>query len=279
MFGDPANPAKALAPQIVKALKRRKNDPEYIVVAGEVVNSLFPSRWDKPTKAAAKTLNFQPELDDIYNNYSESADPQLAQEATNLYINLSEKQNDDMTLRAIQKILRDLKNNLDGANSAAAADNVSQLLPYVNHPVFINKFDELNILDYIVRMEKHEQAQLLAKTGKKAPEMIGDGLSSIGVPDIGSKNRKLLEPEKQLADNLAHLILSFPEPLRAKVRTHKEIPKLTDAFLLIQGGLPVFDILSDLLANEQNQQPLAENSGIKNAIYCLMKNNKDAFKP
>ena len=73
------------------------------------------------------------------------------------------------TSTRIEVGVRDLKNNLDGANSATAADNVAQLLPYVNHPVFINNFDELNILDYIVRMEKHEQAQLLAKTGKKAP--------------------------------------------------------------------------------------------------------------
>ena len=279
MFGDPKQSDKGLIPALLKALQREKGDPELVGGFGKIVNSLFPSVYALTAKNAAKALQFQPDLEAIYKNYAGAADGELAQEATNLFVNLSEKQDDDMIERLIRKILRNMKDHIDAAECGEVADDLRELMGYANHPVFAAKFDDLDVLDYIVRMEKLEQAQLKLKTGKKPSEVLDDALGSQGIPDLGSSQKKALEPENQLAVHLAGFILGLPEPLKEKVRAHKEIPKLTDAFLLLHGGPQVFEVLGELLQNPANQAPLAGNSAIPNAVYVLMKNNKDAFKP
>lgn len=59
----------------------------------KIVNNGFPD-YEEEIKKLAKKLDFQPTLDYLFNQYSKDENQDLAKEVTDLYMNLSENQND-----------------------------------------------------------------------------------------------------------------------------------------------------------------------------------------
>ena len=148
----------------------------------------------------------------------------------------------------------------------------------MNHPVFANKFDDFKILDYILPTLKLLHRNTKQALGLTSAELLDQCLSSVTVPDLTTRQRKLLPEEVPLSKELLDFILALPDEVRPKVRGHPEIVKLSDIMLTLHSRPKTFKLIQDYLVLPANKALLKDNGTIKNAAYVLMKNNKDAFE-
>lgn len=105
----------------MKTLQKNKKTPKIVEYAAAIVNNAFPEFEDE-AKALAKNLNFQPDLEFIYNQHSKSQDPDLVEEVTNLFTNFNENQNENKTEKIIQKTMRQLRKALNQENEKEVND-------------------------------------------------------------------------------------------------------------------------------------------------------------
>ena len=280
MYGDKSDDVskKNILKNCLNCLKRNKKNEQMVKLNSKIINNLFPSSYANPVRSLAKNLGFQPDLEQLLKNHGKNNDPDLANEVSNLYMNLSLEQDDNMIERIIKKNLRKLKQDLNDSDINGCLASLNSLLPFANHNVFSEIFDEFDFLDYILKMLRLLHKNLKDKTGNTSKDLVEKALGSSTTPDIGSNNRKILNDDIKLAKNLTNFILSLPENLRKKVREHNEIVKLTDIAGVLNGSTKTFELFEDYLKNKENVEILQKEKVLECSAFLLMKNNKDSFK-
>lgn len=283
LFGDPKRiKIEPSSPNILinamKSLQKNKANPHAVLMNSKILNACFPSSHANGLKQLASDLKLQNDLDYIFKSYGSGDDKDLAQEATNLYVNLSENKDDDMIDKIIKKDLRKLKQDLNNENSNEIEDSLNSLIPFVSHPVFCQRFDEYDILDYILKTLKHLHKKCGDKLNKTPQDLLKDALGGVNVPDLGPNNRKLIADEMKLTKSLCNLITGLPEALKEKVRNHNEIVKLSDAAFVLNSNFNSYDIIEDYAKNPVAKDILHKNKALEAATFILMKANKDSFK-
>ena len=260
------------------SLKKSKKDPEKIFLLSKIINNLFPSENAEKAKDLAKQIDFQPALEIIFKLHNKSPNAELASEVMNLYMNLSEIKNDEMIQKIIKKNLRTLQQDLNEENLSGCINCLNTLLPFINHKVFKEKFDDFNVLDYILKMLKLLHKNTEQKTKKNSKELINQSLGAPQCPDLGTNIRSFLIKEIPLAKNLTFFILKLSEDLQKKVREHGAIVKLSDILGVLNGSCETFKLYQDFLQEKKNKKILKAEKIIECATFLLMKNNKDSFK-
>lgn len=280
VFGNKTDDAtkKGLLKNCLNCLKRNKKDEQMVNLNSKIINKLFPSDYANPTRGLAKNLNFQPDLEQLLKNHGKSKNPNLANEVSNLYMNLSAEQDDNMIERIIKKNLRKLNQDLNDSDVNGCLASINSLLPFANHSIFNEIFDESDFLDYILKMLRLLHKNLKEKTENTSKDLVEQALGSSSTPDIGNNNRKILIDDIKLAKKLTNFILSLPENLKIKVRDHKEIIKLSDIAGVLNGSTQTFELFQDYLKNPENVPILQNEKIVECSVFLLMKNNKDSFK-
>ena len=210
LFGDPkAVRLEMNSPNLLinalKSLQKNSKHPDLVLSNAKIINSCFPSSFAPLVKSAAKQLNFQPDLDFIFKSYGSSEDKDLAQESTNLFVNLSENQDDDMIEKIIKKNLRKLNQDLSNSNAADVEESLNALIPLIKHPIFSEKMEGFDIIDQILRTLKLLHAKCAQKLNKTATDLLREGISNSSIPDLGPNNRKTMNDELQLAKSPLYL--------------------------------------------------------------------------
>ena len=125
---------------------------------------------------------------------------------------------------------------MNNKDTIATLSCVQAFIPFANNQIFNEKFDELDILDYILRTLKHLHKQSEKITGKNFVKLLEQNLGSNWIPDFDFTMKKKLESERELAKNLTKLILSLPPDYKKKVRNHKQIVELSNIAGLLNGS-------------------------------------------
>ena len=262
----------------LKSLQKSKKDPEKVFLLSKIINKCFPSENAQKTRDIAKKINFQPDLEIIFKLHNKNKNADISSEVMNLYMNLSEVQNDDMIEKIIKKNLRKLNQDLKEDNLEGCINCLNSLLPFINHKVFKEKFDEFNVLDYILKMLKLLHKNTKEKSKKDSKELVDHSLGAKQSPDLGLNIRQLLSKEIPLAKNLTSFILKLSEDQKIKVRKSSEIVKLSDILGVLNGSCETFELFQEYLQENTNKKILKEEKIIECATFLLMKNNKDSFK-
>ena len=262
----------------LKSLQKHKRDPELVRLNAKIVNAAFPSSFENDIRQMAKDIKFQPDLEFILKSHGESEDKELAAEVNTLYMNLSEDQDNNRIEKNLHNILRSMNAELTSGNVIGCREAFGKLLPFVNQNNFFEKFDEFNVLDYILKTLKLLHKEVKNKTGKKPVDLMLDCLGSKQVPDLSPNQRKLLEEDINLANDVLELIFGLPEGLKAKVRDHKQIVELSDVAVLLNGKPKAFQLYGDYLLAPNNAKILKNAKAVEYSAFLLMKNNKDSFK-
>lgn len=277
VFGD-VSANNGIMKNALKSLQRNKRDPELVNLDSKIVNAAFPGPAEDDIRKLAKNLKFQPDLEFIHKSHGQAEDKDLTQEVNTLFMNLSEDQDNNRLEKNLNNALRALNADLAGGTIISCRESMGKILPFVNQNVFFEKFDDMNILDYILKTLKRLHKEVKTKTGKKPNELMLEALGSQLIPDISPNQRKLLEDDINLANSLLELMHGLPEALKAKVRGHKEIVELSDVAVLLNGKPQAFSLYADYLTNRQNIQQLSVAMAVEYSAFLLMKNNKDSFK-
>lgn len=278
IFGNIDTKKNNIIVNALKSLQDNKRDPELVELNARIVNSYFPSNNEDKVIKKAKEFNFNDDLDFLLKNYGESPNGNLSNEVNNLYLNLSEDQNDNRIKKNIKTVMKAFHNDLKGANSLHITETINKLIPYSNHDAFIDNFDELNILKYIEETLELLHNNLKKALGKDSKEVLADCLGSQSIPDLTPHHKKLLEGDIILSSRLFKLIINLPNDVKEKVKKHAKIVGLSDIIVLLNRSTDSFFLYDAFLTNPSNKKILLDNNALEYSTMILMKANKDSFK-
>lgn len=114
----------------------------------------------------------------------------------------------------LRKLIQELGHYIAKDDKEKCIQCYNQLLPFVDHPVFSELFTDMNVLDYILKTLKLLHKNTGLKTKQKPEQILTWVLGSDQVPDLGNENRKVLEPERNLAKHITTFCLKLPEPIK-----------------------------------------------------------------
>lgn len=269
---------KSLVRCALQSIQNNRDEPEIVKLNARIVNQCFSDITEAVIIQLVKQMSFQPDLEYVHNAYTQNEDKQLANEVETLYLNLSKDQDDRRTEKTLQGILRDLDVALRDNNSIEALSALTKLKPFTLQQIFGDKFEELDIAGYLLKVLKHLNEQVQGKTGKKPAELVSECLHSQHIPDIGPHNRKLLEDDISLANNLMILIKGLHEDVKQKVRSNKDVVTQSSVLLVLNSKPEGLDLYADYCKDNGNIKLLSNLGSIEIGVYVLMRNNKDSFK-
>lgn len=284
MYGNPktfkfATESPNILINAFRSIQRQPNDPETVQQNAKIINECFPSANSLTCQKIAKEVKFQPTLEYIFNSYGSTENRDLAQEANNLYFNLTEKQDEKTIEKMIKKIMRKFKQDMSAGAVSEIESSFLTLAPFTGNPVFLSNQEEFSTDDYILKTLMLLHSKLKEKLGKTTFNLLNEAIGDSNVPDIGDGNKKIIAEEIALAKTLTEYILGLPENLKANVAARADIVKLTDVELILTGNHRAFDLLDQYEKNDQAKGILEKNRGFEVNSFLLLKNTKDAFKP
>lgn len=284
LFGNPKNfkfqnESSNLLINAFKSLQKYNTDPEAVLQNSKIINACFPSAHSLTCQRISKELKFQPTLEFIFNSFGSNEDRELAQEANNLYFNLTEKQDDKIVEKMIKKIMRKFKQDISTGNVCEIESSFLTMIPFLKNHVFVSNQEDFSTDDYILKTLLLLHSKLKEKIDKTTMILLNDAIGNSNIPDIGDGNKKILADEIALARTLTDYILALPENLSAKVATRQEIVKLSDIAFLLTGNQKSFDLIEEYCKNKEAKETLGLNKTFEIASYLLLKRTKDSFKP
>ena len=278
VYGDISGKENNVIVNAVNTLKEHKREPDLVGPAARIINEMANGKDGDKVRELIKKLDFNDDLEFLFKTHGDTEKGGLGNEVQNLYYNLAEGQDDKRKEKNIKTVLKAFNHNLNGCNSINVSDTITRLLPLAGHSVFSSKFEELDIMDYIIRTLKLLHKNLQDSTGKDTRSMLDECLGSHNVPDISPHNKKLLEADIGLANRLFKLIANLPKELKERVKNNPTVVKLSDIIVLLDRTPDSFYLYNTFLDNPSNKKLLLDNRAVDFSTLVLMKSNKDSFK-
>jgi hypothetical protein len=275
--GDYPNKADILT-NCFKSLLNGYRNPEIVATCSKIINSCFPSEFSGECLDVYKKLNAAETVDTIHKMYENDTDKELAKGTREMYLNLTNSKKDDGSNSLVQKVIKDIDNSLLHESPQDLIKNIKSLEPLLDKAAVLTKEDKAALEKRVLNSLKFLKKLFEDKLQKDCLQVCNNSLSNITIPNLTTNERSTLAPEINLSQHLAFLIQNLPQSSIDSLSQDKDIIKLMEVPLFLNGEMNSLKLLNDFLNNKDFLGKSKNGGMFEIATYLLLRKNKDAFK-